>query len=192
MGINPALDYLSMPSSVEDRHDAVLAALALLDVHLLAVKIDAVPFEFACLKGAKAAAVDDREQRDGTLSIATSEIFFGICKARRCFTVWQRAMLAPICSNIHRINEVTNNRQQQIWSVMIAYLVTRVISREAKDKMSFPNLVCAIRLTMFSYIDIVAMVVDPLRAWRDLKKTQRKQALAYNPKYIQLSLFDDL
>ena len=40
--------------------------------------------------------------------------------------------------------------------------------------------------------DIVAMVVDPLRAWRDLKETQRKQALAYNPKYIQLSLFDDL
>ena len=49
-----------------------------------------------------------------------------------------------------------------------------------------------IRLTIFSYIDIVAMVVDPLRAWRDLKEAQRKQALAYNPKYIQLSLFDDL
>ena len=45
-----------------DRHDAVLAALALLDVHLLAVKIDVVPFEVACLKGAKAAVVDDREQ----------------------------------------------------------------------------------------------------------------------------------
>ena len=80
MGISPALDYLSMPSSVEDRHDAVLAALALLDVHLLAVKIDVVPFDVACLKGAKAAAVDDREQRDGTLSIATSEIFYGIVK----------------------------------------------------------------------------------------------------------------
>lgn len=49
-----------------------------------------------------------------------------------------------------------------------------------------------IRLTMFSYIDIVALVVDLLRAWRDLKEAQRKQALAYNPKYIQLSLFDDL
>lgn len=49
-----------------------------------------------------------------------------------------------------------------------------------------------IRLTIFSYIDIVALVVDPLCAWRDLKKAQRKQALAYNPKYIQLSLFDDL
>ena len=71
-----------------DRHDAVLASLALLDVHLLAVKIDVVPFEVACLKGAKAAVVDDRERRDGTLSIATSEIFFGICKARRGFTVW--------------------------------------------------------------------------------------------------------
>ena len=47
-------------------------------------------------------------------------------------------------------------------------------------------------LTIFSYIDIVALVVDPLRAWRDLKEAQRKQALAYNPKYIQLSLFDDL
>lgn len=75
---------------------------------------------------------------------------------------------------------------------MIAYLLTRVISREAKDKMSFPNLVCAIRLTMFSYIDLVAMVVYPLRAWRDLKEAQRKQALGYNSKYIQLSLFDDL
>ena len=58
--------------------------------------------------------------------------------------------------------------------------------------MSFFNFVCAIRLTMFSYIDIVAMVVDPLRAWHDLKEAQKKQALAYNPKYIQLSLFDDL
>lgn len=27
-----------------------------------------------------------------------------------------------------------------------------------------------IRLTMFSYIDIVALVLDPLRAWRDLKE----------------------
>lgn len=53
------------------------------DVHLLAVKIDVVSFEVACLKGAKAAVVDDRERRDGTLSIATSEIFFGLCKARR-------------------------------------------------------------------------------------------------------------
>ena len=49
-----------------------------------------------------------------------------------------------------------------------------------------------IRLTMFSYIDIVPLVVDPLCAWRDLKEAQRKQALAYNPKYIQLSLFADL
>ena len=126
MGINPALDYLSMPSSVEDRHDAVLAALALLDVHLLAVKIDVVPFEVACLKGAKAAAVDDREQRDGTLSIATSEIFFGICKARRGFTVWQRAMPAPICSNIHRINEVTNNRQQRLVGGFSFYAVVEI------------------------------------------------------------------
>ena len=45
-----------------DRHDAILASLALLDVHLLAVKIDVVSFEVACLKGAKAAVVDDREQ----------------------------------------------------------------------------------------------------------------------------------
>ena len=28
------------------------------------------------------------------------------------------------------------------------------------------------------------LVVVPLRAWRDLKETQRKLALAYNPKYI--------
>lgn len=90
------------------------------------------------------------------------------------------------------LGDSVNAIEIQIWSVMIAYLLTRVISREAKDKMSFSNLVCAIRLTMFSYIDIVAMVVDPLRAWRDLKEAQRKQALAYNPKYIQLSLFDDL
>ena len=90
------------------------------------------------------------------------------------------------------LGDSVNAIEIQIWSVMIAYLLTRVISREAKDKMSFSNLVCAIRLTMFSYIDLVAMVVDPLRAWRDLKEAQRKQALAYNPKYIQLSLFDDL
>ena len=90
------------------------------------------------------------------------------------------------------LGDSVNAIEIQIWSVMIAYLLTRVISKEAKDKMSFSNLVCAIRLTMFSYIDIVAMVVDPLRAWRDLKEAQRKQALAYNPKYIQLSLFDDL
>lgn len=80
----------------------------------------------------------------------------------------------------------------QIWSVMIAYLLTKVISERAQNKMSFSNLVCIIRLTMFSYVDIVSLVVDPLRAWRDLKEAQRKQALAYNPKYIQLSLFDEL
>ena len=45
---------------------------------------------------------------------------------------------------------------------------------------------------MFSYIDIVALVVDPIRAWRDLKEAQRKQTLVYNPKYIQLSLIDEL
>ena len=49
-----------------------------------------------------------------------------------------------------------------------------------------------IRLTMFSYIDIVALVVDPIRTWRDLKEAQRKQTLVYNPKYIQLSLIDEL
>lgn len=43
-----------------DRHNAVLAALALLDVHLLAVKIDVVPFEIACLKRSETAVVDDR------------------------------------------------------------------------------------------------------------------------------------
>lgn len=90
------------------------------------------------------------------------------------------------------LGESVNAIEIQIWSVMIAYLLTRVISKKAHDKMSFSNFVCAIRLTMFSYIDIVAMVVDPLRAWRDLKEAQKKQALAYNPKYIQLSLFDDL
>lgn len=96
------------------------------DVHLLAVKIDVVPFEVACLKGAKAAVVDDRELRDGTLLIATSEIFFGLCKARRGFTVWQRAMPAPICSNIHRINEVTNNRQQLLVEGFSFYAVAEI------------------------------------------------------------------
>lgn len=90
------------------------------------------------------------------------------------------------------LGDSVNAIEIQIWSVMIAYLLTRVISKKAQDKMSFSNLVCAIRLTMFSYIDIVSMVVDPLRAWRDLKEAQRKQALAYNQRYIQLSLFDDL
>ena len=81
MGINPALDYLSMPSSVEDRHDAVLAALALLDVHLLAVKIDVVPFEVACLKGAKAAVVDDREQCLG-IQAARAEQAHGLLEGK--------------------------------------------------------------------------------------------------------------
>ena len=96
------------------------------DVHLLAVKIDVVSFEVACLKGAKAAVVDDRERRDGTLSIATSEIFFGLCKARRGFTLWQRAMPAPICSNIHRITEVTNNRQQLLLEGFSFYTVAEI------------------------------------------------------------------
>lgn len=90
------------------------------------------------------------------------------------------------------LEDSLNAIEIKIWSVMIAYLLTRVISREVEDKMSLSNLVCAIRLTMFSYIDIVAMVADPLRAKRDLKEAQCKQAFAYNPKYIQLSLFDDL
>ena len=67
-----------------------------------------------------------RLRRDGTLSIATSEIFFGICKARRGFTVWQRAMPAPICSNIHRINEVTNNRQQLVVEGFSFYAVAEI------------------------------------------------------------------
>ena len=96
------------------------------DVHLLAVKIDVVSFEVACLKGAKAAVVDDRERRDSTLSIATSEIFFGLCKARRGFAVWQRAMPAPICSNIHRITEVTNNRQQLLVEGFSFYAVAEI------------------------------------------------------------------
>lgn len=96
------------------------------DVHLLAVKIDVVSFEVACLKGAKAAVVDNREQRDGTLLIATSKIFFGLCKARRVFTVWQRAMPAPTCSKIHRINEVTNNRQQLLVEGFSFYAVAEI------------------------------------------------------------------
>ena len=96
------------------------------DVHLLAVKIDVVSFEVACLKGATAAVVDDRERRDSTLSIATSEIFFGLCKARRGVTVWQRAMPAPICSNIHRITEVTNNRQQLLVECFSFYAVAEI------------------------------------------------------------------
>ena len=67
-----------------------------------------------------------RLRRDGTLSIATSEIFFGICKARRGFTVWQRAMPAPICSNIHRINEVTNNSQQLLVEGFSFYAVAEI------------------------------------------------------------------
>ena len=67
-----------------------------------------------------------RLRRDCTLSIATLEIFFGICKARRGFTVWQRAMPAPICSNIHRINEVTNNRQQLVVEGFSFYAVAEI------------------------------------------------------------------
>ena len=54
------------------------------------------------------------------------DIFFGIFKVRRGFTVWQRAMPAPICSNIHRINEVTNNRQQLLVEGYSFYAVAEI------------------------------------------------------------------
>ena len=80
-----------------------------------------------------------RLRRDGTISIATSEIFFGICKARRIFTVWQRAMPAPICYNIHRINEVTNNRQQLLVEGFSFYAVAE-ISTTIWDSLIFSRL----------------------------------------------------
>jgi hypothetical protein len=92
------------------------------------------------------------------------------------------------------LGDSVNAIEIQIWSAMIAYLLTKVISRMANDKMSFSNLVRSIRITMFSYLDIVALALEPMRAWRDLKETMEKLAKdnAYNQKYIQLSLFDDL
>lgn len=43
----------------------ILAALALLDVNLLAVKADVIPLDVACLKGAQAAIIDDSQQSLG-------------------------------------------------------------------------------------------------------------------------------
>ena len=55
------------------------------------------------------------------------------------FTVWQRAMPAPICSNIHRINEVTNNRQQLLVEGFSFYAVAE-ISTTIWDSLIFSRL----------------------------------------------------
>ena len=57
------LEYLQRLG--RDGHDAVLAALAATDEHLLAVERDVIPPQVASLEGAQPAVVDDGEQRFG-------------------------------------------------------------------------------------------------------------------------------
>ncbi|MFW5570027.1 MAG: hypothetical protein ACOCN5_07830, partial [Prevotella sp.] len=54
------------------------------------------------------------------------------------FTVWQRAMPAPICSNIHRINKVTNNRQQLLVEGFSFYAVAEISTALLNGHQSSP------------------------------------------------------
>ena len=67
-----------------------------------------------------------RLQRDGTFSIATSENFFGIYSVEGGLRHGKRAMPAPICTNIHRKNEVTNNRQLLLADGFSFYAVAEI------------------------------------------------------------------
>ena len=67
-----------------------------------------------------------RLQRDGTFSIATSENFFGIYSVEGVLRHGKRAMPAPICTNIHRKNEVTNNRQLLLADGFSFYAVAEI------------------------------------------------------------------
>ena len=65
-------------------------------------------------------------QRDGTFSIATSENFFGIYSVDGVLRHGKRAMPAPICTNIHRKNELTNNRQLLLADGFSFYAVAEI------------------------------------------------------------------
>lgn len=69
---------------------------------------------------------------------------------------------------------------------MIAYLLLRVIQHKSRSKLAFSNLVTLTRLTISTYIDIVLLLNDPKRAWKELQRL--RQLMEEQQKYRQLEL----
>lgn len=84
------------------------------------------------------------------------------------------------------LGDNVNAIEIQIWVTMIAYLLLRVIQHKSKSKLAFSNLVTLTRLTISTYIDIVLLLNDPKRAWRELQRL--RQLMEEQQKYRQLEL----
>lgn len=84
------------------------------------------------------------------------------------------------------LGDSVNAIEIQIWGTMIAYLLLRVIQYKSKSKLAFSNLVTLTRLTISTYIDIVLLLNDPKRAWRELQRLRR--SMEEQQKYQQLEL----
>ena len=84
------------------------------------------------------------------------------------------------------LGDNVNAIEIQIWVTMIAYLLLRVIQHKSKSKLAFSNLVTLTRLTISTYIDIVLLLNDPKRAWRELQRL--RQLMEEQHKYRQLEL----
>lgn len=79
----------------------------------------------------------------------------------------------------------------QIWVTMIAYLLMKVLQYKSKSKLAFSNLVTTVRITIYSYTDIVMLLNNPTVEWEAYQKRRREMLAANMEKYRQLNLFDD-
>lgn len=82
-----------------------------------------------------------------------------------------------------------NEIKIQIWVTMIAYLLMKVLQKKSHSKLAFSNLVTVVRITVSSYMDIIALLNNPRIEWESYQRQLRENAEKERQKSLQLSLF---
>jgi hypothetical protein len=77
-----------------------------------------------------------------------------------------------------------NAIQIQTWVTLIANLLLTVIQQKIKRKVSFSQLVTMVRQTLMYYIDFIAFMENPNRAWKIISEEYAKSP----PKIVQFEL----
>lgn len=84
-----------------------------------------------------------------------------------------------------------NEIKIQIWCTMIAYLLLKVLQKKSQSKLAFSNLVTVVRITISSYMDIVALLNNPKVELTAYRERQRKAQELDSQKTRQLCLFSE-
>lgn len=84
-----------------------------------------------------------------------------------------------------------NEIKIQIWVTMIAYLLMKVLQKKSQSKLAFSNLVTVVRITIASYMNIMALLNNPKVELLAFMRNAKYASECERQKTRQLSLFPE-